>query len=109
MESPSNTSEVRSFKFIPNFATNNEPLRQLTCQKADFVWMRNKKAPLVKLRLSFSKLQYCRIFIRRSKPKLLLIPASNVWVLFSFKKTLNKNPDFQPVAFETESKLNEKH
>ena len=96
MKPPSNTSEVRSFlglatycnKFAPNFAVITEPLRRLTYQKAQFIRTGERKAPLVKLRLSFPKLQSCRVFIRRVKPKLLLTPASKVWVLFCFEKTL---------------------
>ena len=64
--------------------------------------MENGKAPLVKLRLSFSKLQYCRIFMRRSKPKLLLTLASKVWVLFCLKKP-PENGVFQPVVFASRS------
>ena len=64
--------------------------------------MGDRKAPLTKLRLLFPKLQYCRIFIRRSKPKLLLTPASTVWVLFCFKKNA-ENSVFQPVGFASRS------
>ena len=64
--------------------------------------MGDRKAPLAKLRLLFPKLQYCRIFIRRSKPKLLLTPASTVWVLFCFKKNA-ENSVFQPVGFASRS------
>ena len=75
MKPPSNTSEVRSFlglviycsKFVPNFAANTEPLRQLTRQKADFIWNSEQESSLVKLRLSFPKLGYCHIFIWRLK------------------------------------------
>ena len=85
MKPPSNTSEVRSFlglvthcsKFVPNFAAI----------KADFIWTGEQESACSKIKLSFPKLQSCRILIRRLKPKLLLRPASKVWVMLCFKKT----------------------
>ena len=95
MKPSSNTSEVRSFlglvthcsKFVPNFAAITEPLRRLTRQKADFIWTGEQESACSKIKLSFPKLQSCRILIRRLKPKLLLTPASKVWVMLCFKKT----------------------
>ena len=96
MKPPSNKSEVRSFlglvtccsKFVRNFATITEPLRRLTPQKADFIWNGEQETAFSKIKTFISKLQYCRIFIRRLKPKLLLTSACKVWVLFCFEKAL---------------------
>ena len=63
MKPPLNTSEVRSFlvlvtycgKFIQNFATITEPLRQLTCQKADFVWNGEQESSFSKVKTFISK------------------------------------------------------
>lgn len=61
--------------------------------------MRNMKAPIIKLRLSFPKPQYVRNFIRRLKPKLLLLLASKAWVLFYFKRTLKIMSFNQHISF----------
>ena len=63
MKPHSNTSEVRSFlglvtycgKFIPNFAIITEPLRRLTCQKADFVWNQEQESNFSKIKTFISK------------------------------------------------------
>ena len=64
--------------------------------------MKNRKAPLVKLRLLFPKFQCCLILFQRLKPKLVLTPVSKVWVLFCFKET-PANGFFQPAAFASRS------
>ena len=122
MKPPSNTSEVHSFlglvpfcgKFIPNLATITKPMR---CQKANFVWNGEQRSAFSIIKTYISKLQYCCIFMHHSKPKLLLMPTSNVWVLFCYKRTLKIvffNHQLLPVVHYRPQrpdvpKLNEKH
>ena len=65
---------------ISNFASIVELLMQLTCQKANFVCNESAFG-----RIKNFIYKVCCIFIRCLKPKLLLTPASKVWVLFCFK------------------------
>ena len=63
MKPPSNTSEVCSFlgfvtycsKFAPHFVAITEPLRQLSCQKADFIWNKEQASAFNKIKTFISK------------------------------------------------------
>ena len=91
-------------KFIPNFATITEPLRQLTRQNADFIWNGEQESAFSKIKTFISKapvLSYfhlaleTKIFAEASKQGLGAV-------------LLQKNPDnrvFQPVAFASCSLL----
>ena len=122
MKPPSNISEVRSVlglvtycgKFIPNFATITEPLKQSTRQKTDIVWNEEQESAFIKIK-NFNLEAPVLSYFHPAKPKLLLMPASKVWVLFCFKRTL-KTACFNQYLFpviQTQRpdtpKLNEKH
>ena len=92
MESPSNTSEVRSFKFIPNFATNNEPLRQLTCQKADFVWNEEQEGAFSKIKTFIFKAPVLSYFHPAFETKIVVDTSKQCLGAFF----LQKNPEQKP-------------
>ena len=110
MKPPSNTTEIRIFlglvtycgRFIPIFATITEPLRQLPCQKADFVWNGEN---------AFSKV---KTFISKAPVLSYFHPAFEIKIVSGDSKQglgavlLQKNPEnsvFQPVAFAIRSLL----
>ena len=87
MEPPSNTSEVRSFlglvtycsKFIANFAATTEPLRQLTSQKADFIWDGDQESAFSKIKTFISKAPVLSYFHPAFETKIFADASKHYW------------------------------
>ena len=94
MKRPSNTSEVRwglvtyCGKFVPDFATITEPLRQLTHYKADFVWNEEQESVSCKIKTFNSKDSVSSYFHPALKTKIVADASKKVLVLYCFKRTL---------------------
>ena len=96
MKPPSNTREVCSFlglvtyfsKFVPNFAAITEPLRQLTHQKADFIWTGEQESVFSKIKTFISKAQVLLYFHPAFETKIVADASKQSLVLFCFKKPL---------------------
>ena len=110
MKPPSNTSEVRSFlgvvtycgKFIPNFATITGTLRQLTRQKADFVWNGEQESAFSKVKTFISKAPVLLYFHPAFETK-IVADASKQGLGAVLLQKNRENSVFQPVAFASRS------
>ena len=78
-KAPQNSSEIRSFlglvqysaKFIPDFATVSEPLRQLTRKNVKFVWGRQQAEAFEKLKEIISKAETLAYFKNNCKTRIV--------------------------------------
>ena len=78
-KSPQNSSEIRSFlglvqysaKFIPDFATVSEPLRQLTRKNVKFVWSRQQAEAFEKLKELITRAETLAYFKNNCKTRIV--------------------------------------
>ena len=110
MKPPSNTVEVRSFlglvtycsKFVPNFAAITKPLRQLTCQKADFIWNGKQESAFSKIKTFISKAPVLSYFHPVFETK-IVADASKQGLGAVVRQKNPANSFCQPVAFASRS------
>ena len=78
-KAPQNSSEIRSFlglvqysaKFIPDFATVSEPLRQLTRKNVKFVWSRQQAEAFEKLKELITRAETLAYFKTNCKTRIV--------------------------------------
>ena len=112
MKPPSDTSEVRSLlglviycsKFVPNFAANIEPLRQLTPQKAEFIQNREQESAFNKIKTFISKGSVLSYF-HPAFEKQIVADARKQGLRAALLQKKPANSFFQPVAFASPSLL----
>ena len=112
MKPPSNTSEVCRFlglvtycsKFISNFAAITEPLRQLTRQKAEFIWNGEQESPFSKIKTFISKVPVLSYFHLAFETK-IVADASKQGLGAVLLQNNPANSVFQPLAFASCSLL----
>ena len=103
---PTNVSEVRSLlgmanyssKYIPNFATNTAPLRDLTKKNAHFVWNETHQNAFKQLTEALSS-SPCMAYFTKSKDTYVTVDASPVGISAILSQKSKGREDEKIIAY----------